>query len=44
VVAPGLWSAIDANTCQNRQNSAVVDTTAGSVGFGGFVGGDQRSA
>jgi hypothetical protein len=37
VIAPGLWAAIDANICQNCQNSAVVDGAGGSDGFGGFV-------
>jgi hypothetical protein len=37
VIAPGVWLAIDANICQNRQNSAVVDGAGGSDGFGGFV-------
>jgi hypothetical protein len=48
VIAPGLWAAIDANTCQNRQNSAVVDATEDFGRFGGFVTSespdDQRSA
>ena len=35
VIAPGLWAAIDAHTCQNRQNTAGADET---VGIGGFVG------
>ena len=34
VIAPGLWAAIDAHICQNRQNSAVDNATGG---FGGFV-------
>ena len=35
MIAPGLWAAIDAHTCQNRQNTAGADET---VGIGGFVG------
>jgi hypothetical protein len=47
VIAPGLWEVIDANTCQNRQNSAAVDMAGSFDGFGGFVTagstGDQQS-
>ena len=42
VIAPGLWAAIDANTCQNRQNPAAVDAAEGSGGFGGFGIGGTR--
>jgi hypothetical protein len=37
VIAPGLWAAIGAHTCQNRQNTAGADETAGIGGFVGIV-------
>jgi hypothetical protein len=42
IIAPGLFPALDAHTCQNRQNAAVVDATGGFGGSVGFVTGGSR--